>query len=81
MSRYIDLDEEVHLRDDGEYETYNVRPDAPSIDLVTCRECKYGLETNFIREPYLLCEQWSDDGNARTVKPDDFCSYGDKRDD
>ena len=46
--------------------------------LVRCGECKCGLKTNFIREPYLLCEKWSDIDNAHTVKPDDFCSYGER---
>jgi hypothetical protein len=49
-----------------------------SIDIVRCNECKHGFRTNFIKEPYLMCEQWSDDGNVRTVKPDDFCSYGER---
>ncbi len=46
--------------------------------IVCCGVCKYGLRTNFIKEPYLMCEQWSDDGNARTVRPNDFCSYGER---
>lgn len=51
----------------------------PTIDIVRCRECKYGLKTNFIRDPHLLCKRWSDIDNARTVKPDDFCSHGVKK--
>lgn len=56
----------------GTVRTYELR------NIVTCGECKYRLKTNFIREPYLLCKKWSDIDNARTVKPDDFCSYGQK---
>lgn len=50
----------------------------PTIEIIRCGECKCGLKTNFIREPYLLCEKWSDIDNAHTVKPDDFCSYGER---
>ncbi len=44
MSRYVDLNEEIYLCDDAEYETYNIRVDAPSIDICFCEECMYADE-------------------------------------
>ena len=42
--------------------------DAPSIDLVRCKECKYKDEiVNYCYE------------NDRDVNSDDFCSYGERR--
>ena len=41
MSRYVDLSEEIYLCDDAEYETYNVRVDAPSVDICFCKDCKH----------------------------------------
>ena len=93
MSKYISADEMLEYLDlmyehqDDKDEPYNIgvlgatnyiKHKAPSIVIVRCGECKCGLRTNFIKEPYLMCEQWSDDGNARTVRPNDFCSYGDR---
>lgn len=31
MSRWVNLDDAVYMREDGEYETYNIDPDAPTI--------------------------------------------------
>ena len=69
MSRYVDLNDEVYLRDDGEYENYNIRPDAPSIDIVRCRECKWWN-----------CEMSGCKRNPSVVawRDDDFCSYGER---
>lgn len=80
MSRYIKLADALQTLADTCYldEIDKNMQELPSIDIVRCGECKCGLRTNFIKEPYLMCEQWSDDGNARTVRPNDFCSYGDR---
>ena len=80
MSRYIDADaiaEQIKdlllptslmLNDIAQRKIEN----APSIDIVRCKECKYWHNK--------LCATWS---QFRTIETeaDDFCSYGDKRDD
>ena len=70
MSRYVDLNDEVYLRDDGEYENYNVRPDAPSIDIVRCRECKYSGVRN---DADVECKR-----HKLIMRLKDFCSYGER---
>lgn len=48
---------------------------APSIDICFCRECKYWCKGD---EVYGICYRCP---NTRQMRYDDFCSYGDKRDD
>lgn len=47
--------------------------EAPSIDLVRCAECKWFRRFD---EGWNACEK-----HMIFMQPDDFCSYGDKRDD
>ena len=51
----------------------------PSIDIVRCKECKYfidNLTENDADEAYDAC-RW--DWGRRIPKPDDFCSYGERK--
>ena len=73
MSRYVDLSEEIYLCDDTEYETYNVRINAPSIDIVTCDECKWFDEDN-TGATYCMSAQ-----GLCNATDEDFCSHGERR--
>ena len=46
--------------------------DAPSIDIVRCKECKY-------HGAFSTCTYWSADPYEQaSVEVDDFCSYGER---
>ena len=47
--------------------------DAPSIDIVRCRECKYWLDGSG------LCKHWSKLYGSVLTKADDYCSYGERK--
>ena len=54
--------------------------DAPSIDIVFCKECMYYAEHNelYINAP-TNCVKHSTINHYVVVNADDFCSYGQKR--
>lgn len=95
MSRWIDVDEienakfqEENLRGMGEHIAYRVGwneaiesilENAPSIDLVRCGECKWLDSGKNDSEIWSICTRHF--GKYFDVNADDFCSYGDKRDD
>ena len=76
MSRYIDADALIDRLDfcvkEGmgskiAYTFKHIVDEAPSIDIVFCKECKYKDEiVNYCYE------------NDRDVNADDFCSYGER---
>ncbi len=81
MSRYIDADALYetlcHLWDKSDSEdfekgVFRIIINAPSIDIVHCRECEY-WNTKDCREGVGECE-WA----YYMTKPDDFCSYGER---
>ena len=49
--------------------------DAPSIDIVRCKECRRLTDETDEEDGYswLWCQYW-----LREVNPDDFCSYGER---
>ena len=49
--------------------------DAPSIDLVRCAECKHWCKGDDV---YGICYRCP---NTRQMRYDDFCSYGERRED
>lgn len=67
MSRYIDADAIPNIYTATHQEIVLALEDAPSIDIVRCRECKYWnmVSNGCMRNPSV--EGWQDD---------DFCSYG-----
>ena len=76
MSRYIDadalketIDKEIFRHDTIDH-VFQIIDDAPSIDIVRCRECKH-YDTPECQIKVSLYG----------LNADDFCSYGDKRDD
>ena len=75
MSRWIDIDAVIyeHWHDDG-YDTFVYCTDlenAPSIDIVRCRECKWYKANG----TYQWCGRL--DSTAR-ITAVDFCSYGER---
>ena len=46
--------------------------EAPSVDIVRCRECKHWLDGSG------LCKHWSKLYGSVLTKADDFCSYGER---
>lgn len=82
MSRYIDAEWIKNIYADFEhYDNRNdwttpitnvlaVIDDAPSIDIVRCRECKHWTNGDDV---YGICYRCP---NTRQMKFDDFCSYG-----
>ena len=81
MSRYIDAEWLLNFFEPypNDYQTplgllRACVDDAPSIDIVFCKECRYfdGFDCNRFGEPAEYNSPYSDDGN-------DFCSYGERR--
>ena len=79
MSRYIDADAlPINILDLRYYDGSRVRvvtaediEKAPSIDIVRCKECMYNpKDIGWVSCPMT---------GANTRKPDDFCSYGERR--
>ena len=87
MSRYIDADALKyygnHIGDeyedrfhDAQWVYRNQIDDAPSIDIVRCKECKFWRAY----ETWSECERWTDDPyETAKTNADDFCSYGERR--
>ena len=73
MSRYIDADALIvnmrgafidHVE---EFRAITIVEDAPSIDIVRCKECKHYYDGHW-------CSEWE----YLKKNPDDFCSYGER---
>ena len=87
MSRWIDYDAIDYRNDkmigkssdfiDGVIYMAERIEEAPSIDIVRCKECKW-YSTDIWTTEY-WCDRISSWGNCKHVKPDDFCSYGERR--
>ena len=80
MSRYIDIEPILEWCDNPEvFEPYGVNSvelerkirQAPSIDIVRCKECKWSKANG----TYQWCGRL--DSTAR-ITADDFCSYGER---
>jgi hypothetical protein len=75
MSRWIDADALIRYGKRGTLVYWEDIEDAPSIDIVRCRECKYWRAY----ETWSECERWTDDPyESAKTKADDFCSYGER---
>ena len=85
MSRYIDADVLIQAlcadndgigRADAKAvmtcleDVFSIVEDAPTIDIVRCKECKFLMKDGH-------CYEFADD--YIKVKPDDFCSYGERK--
>lgn len=85
MSRYIDADEFLKEYCEPYPHVYmamsKALADAPSIDICFCKECKFSAR--YVDDGHIECRLYSHPlrHDYHEMKPDDFCSYGDKRDD
>ena len=89
MSRYIDADAIIEKKWQAESEAcfYALEDvisvtdidEAPSIDIVRCKECKHYAEHNelYINAP-TNCVKHSTINHYVVVNADDFCSYGER---
>ena len=75
MSRYIDADWLLCKI----YDLVNaINDEAPTIDIVRCKECKWYEEPE--HKIYELCVKWKrSNGILLPIRPDDFCSYGERK--
>ena len=77
MSRWIDADElgasviKNTVFDKGD--VIKLIEDAPSIDIVRCKECKRRYRSGYRGDEYWVC-----DFMDAKIKDDDFCSYGER---
>jgi len=82
MSRYIDAD--ALLKAVERYftgaltasEREKILADAPSIDIVRCKECIHCADDWNGNQPMFTCELGR---CGESVQPNDFCSYGERR--
>ena len=77
MSRWKCIDNALYLRDDVDTELWSIPEDAPTIEIIHCRECKKAHLTADGTCKY--CDEWKDDdGNYIEVyhDGDHFCGYG-----
>lgn len=82
MSRYIDAEEAFNLLADAPQAIVpkaiwkvgirSILDQCNAIDIVRCKDCEWYLNDH-------LCTQFSKYGTIET-EPDDFCSYGEVRD-
>ena len=52
---------------------------APTIDIVRCRECKYWERLNYEAPKEGWCDDQIPYSDGRWVDADDFCSYGERK--
>ena len=85
MSRYIDADALAYIvANNGDADFINkvtrLMIDAPSIDIVKCKECKF--LARFVDDGHIECRLFSHPlrHEYHEMKPDDFCSYGERSD-
>ena len=82
--KIIDLDDDrnCYIGSDGEYERWNIDPDAiiEQPEIVRCKDCKHRIEHKYygnLGESAYTCE-----GNmGGWILPDDFCSKAERRTD
>ena len=86
----VDLDRKELLRalqyDRNQYEKgYMDGKAAAMAELVRCKDCKHPKLPAVLTQKYgepgtLTCHNWHSPCNKRNVKQDDFCSYGERKD-
>lgn len=51
-----------------------IAPAVDAVEVVRCKDCKYSYHNK-----YCTNEQWKDNGATVTIEADDFCSYGERK--
>ena len=75
MSRYIDAEQLWKYADNQKDKSISANDFMrfPTIDIVRCKECR-SYNTEAYQDGYGYC-----DGHCSVVQDDDFCSYGEAR--
>lgn len=92
MARLIDADAlSIEVMDASYWDNqdedviWNLVQDAPTIDavpVVRCKECKCAYINSFsAASGVAVCKHWSNEAKTVIVQQDDFCSYGERRED
>ena len=60
-------------------------PTVDAVEVVRCKDCKHSKLPAVLTQKYgepgtLTCHNWHSPCNKRNVNQDDFCSYGERRD-
>lgn len=60
-------------------------PTVDAVEVVRCKDCKHHKLPAVLTQKYgepgtLTCHNWHSPCNKRNVKQDDFCSYGERKD-
>lgn len=91
MSRYIDADalaQQVCVQLCTASNCSNVLkmihdvPTADVVEVVRCKDCKYYRKNiSCVGGLYNGCSEWLNEGNEIEVREDDYCSFGERRED
>ena len=80
MSRYIDAEWALQRMPSEEMISKMVVANAPSIDIVFCKECKYYTKRKFTDgSGEIWAEDICDHYNLTAPNDDDYCSYGERK--
>ena len=80
MSRWIDADAlRANINTIFWAEIGKIIESAPSFDIVRCKECKHNPWNYDAEKPLEYTCIWDDDFADREQTPNDFCSYGERK--
>ena len=51
-----------------------IQPTIDAVPVVRCKDCKYSYGNK-----YCTNDAWKDEGNTVHIEPEDFCSYGERK--
>ena len=71
------IDKEIFRHDTIDH-VFQIIDDAPTIDIVHCRECKHWERLNYEAPKEGWCDDQMPYSDGRWVDADDFCSYGER---
>lgn len=74
-------DELIEVNGFGAIDSINELPSADAIEVVRCKDCKYLKPYTSQYGSGQFCECPCSFGGQGIKKPDDYCSYGERRDD
>ena len=78
MPMFKESQKEWEIKTEGYRKAEEVIKDAPSIDIVRCKECKHWERLNYEAPKEGWCDDEMPYSDGRWVDADDFCSYGER---